>query len=190
MRPASARPWPPPWRCSSTATSSGVSTVPSRLDAVAAQIAPGTLPRAIDVKAIDDCTVDDNVHTKITPSHSDGVSSPGNTARNASPSAGNRMKVHPRISACSRTSLTPATIASVDKRAPCRKNNSEIATLLATIMNDAPLPTAGKKLANATVAIRMRVNWSGRKRRMAGGFREGCGNYRRAACYREGHWLL
>ncbi|MNQ98724.1 hypothetical protein D3C85_1144290 [compost metagenome] len=170
MRPASARPCPPPCRCSSTATSSGVSTVPSRLDAVAAQMAPGTLPRAMDVNAIDDCTVDDKVQTNSTPSHSDGVKRSGNSARSASPSTGNRMKVQARISACSRTSFTPATMASVERRAPCRKNSNAMATLLATIMNDAPLPTAGKTLAKATVAIRRSVNWSGRKRRMAEGF--------------------
>ncbi|MNT75026.1 hypothetical protein D3C72_2138860 [compost metagenome] len=75
----------------------------------------------------------------------------------------------------------------MERRAPCRKNSNAMATLLATIMNDAPLPTAGKKLAKTTVAIRMSVNWSGRKRRMAEGFPESCGNYRRAPCHREGH---
>ncbi|MNL23940.1 hypothetical protein D3C87_1453550 [compost metagenome] len=107
------------------------------------------------------------MHTNSTPNHNDGVKRPGNSARKPRPSAGNRMKVDARIKACRRTSFTPATMASVDRRAPCRKNNSEMATLLATIMNEAPLPTAGKKLANATVAIKIKVNWSGRKRRMA-----------------------
>ena len=39
-------------------TSSGVNTTPMRFDAEALTIAPGTLPRAIEVNAIDDCTVD------------------------------------------------------------------------------------------------------------------------------------
>ncbi|KAG1231806.1 hypothetical protein G6F68_019173 [Rhizopus microsporus] len=35
-------------------------------------MAPGTLPRAMEVNAMDDCTVDDKVQTNSTPSHSDG----------------------------------------------------------------------------------------------------------------------
>ena len=36
----------------------GVRKVPKRFDVVAATIAPATLPWAIEVKLIDDCTVD------------------------------------------------------------------------------------------------------------------------------------
>ena len=41
--------------------------MPSRLEADALQTAAGTLPRAIDVNAIDDCTVDGSVHRKSMP---------------------------------------------------------------------------------------------------------------------------
>ena len=41
--------------------------IPNRLDADAAQIAAGILPRAIEVNAIDDCTVDGKVHKNSTP---------------------------------------------------------------------------------------------------------------------------
>src|SRR5690606_25070255 len=42
----------------SSAAKAGVSTTPSMLETDAAQIAAGTLPRAMAVNAIDDCTVD------------------------------------------------------------------------------------------------------------------------------------
>ncbi|MCY1432464.1 hypothetical protein D3C76_1309570 [compost metagenome] len=41
----------------STCTSSGVRKTPSRLDAEALHTAAGMLPRASEVKAMDDCTV-------------------------------------------------------------------------------------------------------------------------------------
>ena len=43
---------------SSTSTSAGVRNTPSRLETAAAQTAAETLPRAMDVSAIADCTVD------------------------------------------------------------------------------------------------------------------------------------
>ncbi len=43
-------------------TSSGVTKTPSRFENDALTIAPATLPRAIDVNAMDDCTVDGTRH--------------------------------------------------------------------------------------------------------------------------------
>ena len=83
----------PPCVLSSRPASSGVSRMPSRLEAVAAHSAAGTLPRAIEVKAIEDCTVDGSTHSSSRPVHSGGVSRPGATARAARPSAGNSRKV-------------------------------------------------------------------------------------------------
>ena len=40
----------------------GVMKMPRILDAVALQMAAGTLPCAIEVKAMDDCTVDGSMH--------------------------------------------------------------------------------------------------------------------------------
>ena len=62
----------PPWVLSSRPASSGVSSMPSRLDAVAAHSAAGTLPRAIEVKAIEDCTVDGSTHSSSRPVQSGG----------------------------------------------------------------------------------------------------------------------
>ncbi len=66
--------------------------MPNRLDAVAAHSAAGTLPRAIEVKAIEDCTVDGSTHSISTPPQSGGVSSPGASARAVSPSSGEQQK--------------------------------------------------------------------------------------------------
>ncbi len=41
--------------------------MPSRLEADALQTAAGTLPLAMDVNAIDDCTVEGSVHRKRMP---------------------------------------------------------------------------------------------------------------------------
>jgi hypothetical protein len=45
----------------------GVSAIPRRLDSEAPQIAAATWPLAIEVNAIDDCTVEGRQHKNITP---------------------------------------------------------------------------------------------------------------------------
>jgi len=59
---SSGEPALPPGVPSSSATSSGVANTPSRFDADALQTAAGTLPRAIAVNAIEDCTVEGRQH--------------------------------------------------------------------------------------------------------------------------------
>ena len=76
--------------------------MPKRLYAVAAQSAVGTLPRAIEVKAIDDWTVDGSAQSRITPVPCGGVSSLGNSAFAPRPSAGNRTNVEASTTMCSR----------------------------------------------------------------------------------------
>ena len=51
----------------SSPTSSGVTNTPSRVEADALHTAAGMLPRAIDVKAMADCTVAGSTHRYITP---------------------------------------------------------------------------------------------------------------------------
>ncbi len=58
-------PWPPTEK--SRPTRSGVRNMPKMFDAEAEQIAAGTLPPAIEVKAIDDCTVDGSTQRKRMP---------------------------------------------------------------------------------------------------------------------------
>ena len=57
--------WPPV--ANSRPTSSGVRNMPKMLEADAAQMAAGTLPPAIEVKAIDDCTVEGRTQRKRMP---------------------------------------------------------------------------------------------------------------------------
>ena len=57
--------WPPAEN--RMATSAGVSNIPRILEVEAAQIAAGTLPPAIEVKAIDDWTVDGSTQRKSSP---------------------------------------------------------------------------------------------------------------------------
>ena len=54
-------------RTISRPTSSGVRKMPSKFEAEALHTAAGTLPRAIEVKAIDDCTVDGSTHRNSMP---------------------------------------------------------------------------------------------------------------------------
>ncbi len=60
--PSSGEP-APPCTASNRPTRRGVSTMPIRLDSEALTTAAGTLPPAIEVNAIDDCTVEGSVHT-------------------------------------------------------------------------------------------------------------------------------
>jgi len=50
-----------------TATRTGVSTMPRMLEKDALQMAAATFPRAIEVKAIEDCTVEGRQHRNIRP---------------------------------------------------------------------------------------------------------------------------
>ena len=114
----------PPPVPASRASSNGVRKTPSRLDSEALHTAAGTLPRAIEVKAIEDCTVDGSAHRNSTPRYSSGVSSQPSSGLNSSPNSGNSTKVQARMVRCRRQCSTPATIDSRDSRAPCRKNSS------------------------------------------------------------------
>ena len=69
-------------------TNSGVSTMPIRLENDALHIAAATLPFAMEVNAIDDCTVDGRQHKNITPAYNSGVNTSGTNTRQESPSIG------------------------------------------------------------------------------------------------------
>ncbi|CFN68243.1 Uncharacterised protein [Bordetella pertussis] len=112
--------------------------MPSRLEADALQTAAGTLPRAIDVKAMADCTVAGRQHRNSTPRYSSGVTSGSSTGLRATPSSGNIRNVAEKIVRCRRQCVTPATMASRDRRAPCRKNSSATARLV--IQPNATMP--------------------------------------------------
>lgn len=104
-------------------TSSGVRKMPSRLEADALHTAAGTLPRAIDVKAMADCTVAGRQHKNRMPRYSSGVTKGSSTGLSARPSKGNIRNVAEKIVRCSFQCVRPAMMASRDRRAPCRKNS-------------------------------------------------------------------
>lgn len=73
----------------------GVMNIPRIFDRVAAQTAAETFPLAIDVKAIDDCTVDGNNVRYRTPAVNAG-SSDGSLIKTR-PSNGNKANVTDRV---------------------------------------------------------------------------------------------
>jgi hypothetical protein len=70
----------------------GVRNRLARLDPAAEQTAPATLPREIEVKAIEDCRVEGRTQTNNTPDHSDCGSTCGAAAHNANPSNGKQYE--------------------------------------------------------------------------------------------------
>ena len=77
--------------CMATCTSSGVATIPIRLDSDALHTAAATLPRAIAVNAIDDCTVDgSNVRNNSPDAITGSIAAPP-ACNTASPTSGNRI---------------------------------------------------------------------------------------------------
>lgn len=111
-------------------TSSGVRKMPSRLEAEALHTAAGTLPRAIEVKAMADCTVAGRQHRKRMPRYSSGVTSGSSTGFRITPSRGKIRKVAEKIVRCRRQCVMPATMASRDRRAPWRKKSRATAMLV------------------------------------------------------------
>ena len=101
----------------SNMTNAGVATTPSTLLADALTIAPATLPRAIDVNATDDCTVDGTSVKYNTPMYSSGLYAMP-TGRNATPISGNNTNVNAKIVACNRQFVNPSSASLVDNRAP------------------------------------------------------------------------
>src|SRR5579883_525449 len=131
---------------------SGASTVPSRFDVEALHNAAGTLPPAIDVKAIDAWMVDGSALSRINPAHNGGDSSPGAEACKPTTSSGNSTNVLRKITACSRQWRRPATAASGASRAPCMKNSSMMAALVTQAATSPASPRAGATEASATVS--------------------------------------
>lgn len=93
-------------------------TMPAMLEKEPAQIAAGTLPRAREVKAIDDWMVDGTKQRKRKPDWSCGVRTKGTSPSLASPSNGKRTKVAPRTVRWSRQWRTPSSASPVESREP------------------------------------------------------------------------
>src|SRR4051812_3747878 len=84
---------PVPWVFKTQPIQSGVRNTPMRLDRVALKTAAGTLPRAAEVIATDDDTVEGRAHKKKKPMPSVGeIQSPVSASR-PRPSRGNNKNV-------------------------------------------------------------------------------------------------
>lgn len=92
--------------------------MPTRLENEPAQMAAATLPRAREVKAIEDWTVDGTRHRNSSPVESSGVRTWGTSPRAARPSTGKRTKVQARTVRWSRQWRSPAIASRVESRAP------------------------------------------------------------------------
>ncbi|GEM_PF-3028276 len=98
--------------------STGVTKVPTRLEVVAETIAPGTLPWAIEVKLIEDCTVEGTRVSQSSPRYSTGEMAQGVSTRRAMPTSGNTTKVQARIVRCSRQCCSPWRVSRGSSLAP------------------------------------------------------------------------
>ena len=130
----------------------GVTTMPSRLDAEAAHTAAATLPRATEVKAIDDCTVDGRQHRNIRPAVRELGRMAAGRARVATPNRGNRPNVAASTVRCRRQWVRPPITASRDSLAPWRKNNRAMASLVTRPKPLAMSPRTGRTVASSTIA--------------------------------------
>src|ERR1700722_10101331 len=144
--------------------SSGVMAMPAMLDTVAEHTAPGTLPWAIDVKAIADCTVDGSAQRNNTPSHSGSGSKCGNNASKPRPITGKSTNVVAATAACRRQCVMPRTTESRDSLAPCRKNSATMAAMPAICTASAAAPRQGSRLAARTTPASDRTKPSTGKR--------------------------
>ena len=125
--------------------------MPNRFEADAAQTAAATLPRATEVKAIEDCTVDGRQQRKTTPVASVvGRMVVGRRAASR-PRTGNSAKVEARMTRCRRQLVIPAMTASRDSLAPCRKKSRAITSLVISDRSVAAAPRTGSTLASATM---------------------------------------
>src|SRR5258708_32017333 len=144
---------PPPAGVTRNAvTSGGVTTIPIRLENDALHIAAATFPFAMDVNAIEDCTVDGRQHKNITPAYKAGVNNSGTNTRESKPSNGKNTKVNTTMTPCNRQSRTPANAARVDNRAPYKKNNKPIAMVVAWAKPSATTLRTGSSEAPPPVA--------------------------------------
>jgi len=87
-------------------------------DPLAEHMAAAILPRAIEVNAIEDCTVDGRTQKNNTPIHSCGGSNPGSAVDRPRPIRGKNTNVTAATDACSRQCVAPLTMAPRDSRAP------------------------------------------------------------------------
>lgn len=91
------------------------------LEKDALQTAPATFPFAIDVNAIEDCTVEGKKHINKKPQYNCCPRSGSKTGLAKSPITGKIAKVKAKTNACIFQCSIPCITASRDNLAPCKK---------------------------------------------------------------------
>jgi hypothetical protein len=109
--------------------------MPTSVEAEALHKAAAMLPPAIEVNAIEDCTVEGRAHRNIRPTTIGGANRAEASGLSARPASGNRTKVAAKITRCSRQCETAETIAARDRGTPCKKNRSPIAAVVRASKN-------------------------------------------------------
>ena len=128
--------------------------MPSRLEADAAHTAAATLPRATEVKAIEDCTVEGRQQRKSTPVERVVGRMKAGRRVAARPSSGKSTKVAARITRCRLTQwVMPAATTESPRQLRFAQLNSRAMTSLVTSPRSvAKMPCTGRKLATPTMA--------------------------------------
>ena len=103
----------------SSMASSGVATTPTIEESEALTIAAATLPPAIEVNAIDACTVEGTKVKNRMPIYSPSPSTK-RSGESAKPTSGNSTNVQLRIIRCRRQWIRPRIASAVERRAPYR----------------------------------------------------------------------
>src|SRR5699024_6094835 len=138
-----------PCTSSNTFTIKGVSKIPIRLEAEALATAAATLPRAMAVKAMADCTVAGKAHKNSTPMYRVSFTKGAKNGFSSNPKMGNAKKVNRKIRRCKRQWVTPAMTAWRGNLAACKKNNNPMAAAVKYAEKATPSSTGGKKVATA-----------------------------------------
>ena len=141
-------------------------TIPRRLEADAAQTAAGTFPRAIDVNAIDDCTVEGSRQRNRIPSRMGRVdrTAPGDADQDADQRQDDEGRGQHSDMATANCPGPPGSPRGTISR-HAGKTAGPIATAVAPSKTSAPRPRQGRALAIATAQTRPTRNGSGRNRR-------------------------
>ena len=148
---------PPDWSSDriKRPASSGVMKTPSILDSEAVQTAAATFPLAMDVKAIDDWTVEGNMVRNRKPILTVGLTMEFGSVLTSRPRAGNKPKVLISTSEWSLQAPIPPRRASRESLAPCKKNKRKIATFVSHSNPMAIFPRHGRMLAVTTTDNRI-----------------------------------
>jgi len=103
------------------------------LEKEALQTAPATLPFAMEVNAIEDCTVDGKKHINRKPQYNCCPKIGSNTGLASNPITGKITKVKAKTKACIFQCSIPSSTASRDNFAPCKKKSMAIATVVSIL---------------------------------------------------------